>query len=582
MKTFILTSLALLISLMTFAQSTPSDKGKWQIGAFGGISLPQGSYQDTLGRAHTGFLGGLFIDKYFSGNTFGLGIDARYLQHPSRSFDSVFFSNGYIAPVYHNQQAFKHLAVSIGPTYQFRKNNLGLELYARGGVLFQRFPQYEQILTYTDGSGTTHTTTILQTQNNNNRANAWMALGGLRFNYALTSQLDIFVQADYLTTIGNQFGGQSSAFHIEQHPAIQSLPNGPKEFMEDWQQYYMGEPIISKTFVQSVNIAAGIKYRLPSKAKSSQAPIQSTQSVVAEKNIQVVVKDEQTGLALSGVTVTIKNARDKRTSLTNSHGEAENFDHAPADHYLIQGEKNGIQTNQIQLSPDDFKINGSTLFVELRHNDPRFTLVGTTVECDTTTIISGINTTLTQNQTQDNMSQISDQEGKFIYQLDQHADYYVVANQAGKYSQTEQVSTRGLNRSKTLYVTLKLGVCDLQTGVNWIVKNIHYDFDKSHIRPDAALILNNIVSILKQNPSLRIELSSHTDSRGNDQYNMTLSQNRAQAAVDYLVSKGIDRSRLVAKGYGESRLLNNCGNAVNCSEAQHQENRRTEIKILQY
>jgi len=71
-------------------------------------------------------------------------------------------------------------------------------------------------------------------------------------------------------------------------------------------------------------------------------------------------------------------------------------------------------------------------------------------------------------------------------------------------------------------------------------------------------------------------------SRGNDDYNLKLSQRRADAAVNYLVSKGISRSRLVAKGYGETRLLNHCGNGVNCSEEQHQENRRTEIKIIDY
>jgi outer membrane protein OmpA-like peptidoglycan-associated protein len=157
-----------------------------------------------------------------------------------------------------------------------------------------------------------------------------------------------------------------------------------------------------------------------------------------------------------------------------------------------------------------------------------------------------------------------------------------VANQQGKYSQTELVSTKGLDRSQTLYVTLKLGVCDLVKDSSWELKNILYDFDKSNIRPDAAIILDNVVAILKQNPSLKIELSSHTDSRGNDAYNLSLSQRRADAAVEYLVDNGISRNRLGAKGYGETRLKNDCGNGMNCSEAQHQENRRTEIKVLEF
>src|SRR5690606_33290165 len=145
---------------------------------------------------------------------------------------------------------------------------------------------------------------------------------------------------------------------------------------------------------------------------------------------------------------------------------------------------------------------------------------------------------------------------KFIYQLEARTAYNVVANQAGKYSQTERVTTVGLDRSKTLYVTLRLGVCNLEAGAAWVVKNILYDFDKSHIRHDAALVLDNVANILKENPTLRIELSSHTDSRGNDAYNLALSQRRAESAVSYLVSKGIARDRMVARGYGETRLRN--------------------------
>ncbi len=89
------------------------------------------------------------------------------------------------------------------------------------------------------------------------------------------------------------------------------------------------------------------------------------------------------------------------------------------------------------------------------------------------------------------------------------------------------------------------------------------------------------MKVLKDNPTLRIELSSHTDSRGKDKYNMALSQKRAQAAVNYLVSKGIARDRMVAKGYGESKLLNRCANGVKCSEAEHQLNRRTEFTVLE-
>ncbi|WP_242921693.1 OmpA family protein [Pontibacter liquoris] len=113
-----------------------------------------------------------------------------------------------------------------------------------------------------------------------------------------------------------------------------------------------------------------------------------------------------------------------------------------------------------------------------------------------------------------------------------------------------------------------------------VLENIYYDLDKSEIKPAAAKELDKLVQTLRDNPAIRIELSSHTDSRQGNRYNELLSQLRAQAAVEYIISKGIARDRLIAKGYGETQLLNRCTDGVNCSEAEHQENRRTEFKIL--
>ncbi|OCX53419.1 hypothetical protein BEL04_03720 [Mucilaginibacter sp. PPCGB 2223] len=119
-----------------------------------------------------------------------------------------------------------------------------------------------------------------------------------------------------------------------------------------------------------------------------------------------------------------------------------------------------------------------------------------------------------------------------------------------------------------------------ETGSIFVLSNIYYDLDKSNIRPDAAVELDKLAVILKEHPTMRIELSSHTDSRASDEYNMALSQRRAASAVAYLASKGIDKSRMIPKGYGETRLVNKCSNGVPCTEAEHQLNRRTEVKIL--
>ncbi len=123
---------------------------------------------------------------------------------------------------------------------------------------------------------------------------------------------------------------------------------------------------------------------------------------------------------------------------------------------------------------------------------------------------------------------------------------------------------------------------ELAVGSVITLENIYYDFNKYKIRPDASTDLDDLVRLMNENPSLEIELGSHTDARGTDTYNQKLSLNRASAAVTYLVKKGIDPDRIIAKGYGESQLTNGCGNGVNCDEDEHQRNRRTEIKVTRF
>jgi outer membrane protein OmpA-like peptidoglycan-associated protein/tetratricopeptide (TPR) repeat protein len=114
-----------------------------------------------------------------------------------------------------------------------------------------------------------------------------------------------------------------------------------------------------------------------------------------------------------------------------------------------------------------------------------------------------------------------------------------------------------------------------------IIESLYYAYGDFKIDAAGKNILDKVIIVLNSNKNLRIELSSHTDSRSSDAYNMILSQKRAKAAVDYIISKGISKSRLTAIGYGESKLLNNCKNESDCSEEEHAKNRRTEFKIVE-
>ncbi len=110
--------------------------------------------------------------------------------------------------------------------------------------------------------------------------------------------------------------------------------------------------------------------------------------------------------------------------------------------------------------------------------------------------------------------------------------------------------------------------------------HIYYDVNSADLRTESEVELDKVVGFMKDNPHLKIELGSHTDSRGSDAYNLRLSQKRAESATQYLIDQGIDKKRIIPKGYGESRPVNRCVNGVSCSAEEHQENRRTEIKIL--
>jgi outer membrane protein OmpA-like peptidoglycan-associated protein len=177
--------------------------------------------------------------------------------------------------------------------------------------------------------------------------------------------------------------------------------------------------------------------------------------------------------------------------------------------------------------------------------------------------------------------QSSTDQGAFLFDLEPEKAYQVLGRKEKFFADSAIISTKGIKTSQTLTVKLQLDPLN-EVGKIIAINNIHYNFDKDDIRTDAAKILDELVRTMRDNPTLEIELASHTDSRGVDSYNLDLSQRRARSVVNYLVSRGIARTRMTAKGYGETRLVNKCSNGVKCVAAAHQENRRTAFKIVKY
>ncbi len=175
------------------------------------------------------------------------------------------------------------------------------------------------------------------------------------------------------------------------------------------------------------------------------------------------------------------------------------------------------------------------------------------------------------------------EDGRFSLELELDTDYRFTAEREGYLSNEATFSTRGIGLDpetpeQTFELEIVLDKIFLQREI--VLEDIYYDFDKWDIREDAKPTLDKLARTLQLNPDIRIQLASHTDCRGTDRYNLELSQKRAQAAVDYLIAKGISPERLIAKGYGESQLRVNCV-CSRCTEEEHQLNRRTTFTILE-
>ncbi|RED97091.1 OmpA family protein [Marinoscillum furvescens] len=169
-------------------------------------------------------------------------------------------------------------------------------------------------------------------------------------------------------------------------------------------------------------------------------------------------------------------------------------------------------------------------------------------------------------------------EGRTEYEVDPGQEYEIFTAKDGYLSHRDTVKIADPASESTLFtVSLKKVV----VGESIRLENIYYDLNSADLRKESEKELDKLVQFMEDNPKIRIELSSHTDSRGSAAYNLQLSQRRAESATNYLLQHGIATDRIVPKGYGETKLVNRCADGVSCSKTEHQQNRRTEITILE-
>jgi len=179
---------------------------------------------------------------------------------------------------------------------------------------------------------------------------------------------------------------------------------------------------------------------------------------------------------------------------------------------------------------------------------------------------------------------ISNDKGLYSFEVECGKNYYVRTELVDYVTKESTISIGTQDGVTNLAIAIEKAACKVIVGGDLAkcfgIKVIYFDLDKSLITDKAVFELEKILDVLKQNPKMKIDVRSHTDSRQSANYNQSLSERRAKATLAWLVKNGIEANRLTGKGYGESQLLNNCSDNVKCTEEEHQINRRSEFIVV--
>lgn len=500
---------------------------------------------------------GISADYYF--NWIGLGIDADYLINtPKSSYprENLYLGTTKLSDPTLSENKIQRYFFGIGPNFRWAINDqMGLTFKLKGGI--SNIKGGETSLLSTTGT----TTYNLNSHPGYDEKNIFSGKGELEFNWFFSDNFGVNVGGYYLQHFKTKnlvsSGNLSGYIPFTTADNRNTISPGNEDFRTSELDHE----------VHSVGFFAGITFRFSGEDSSP------------NYGLSVIARDKETGLILPDTFVELyKNGKRAYFAKTNSQGVAF-FKNIKPENYEIKGSLYNIDLIASKADKNEF-VKNSMLKKEISTQAETFFVTGQVNICNSKDPLRYIPVVIKNNETEVYSEIKTNIDGKFYFKAEKNTTYHIYGKKGNYFSQTETVSSKNVDRSNTLFLNLQVCMEETTCGKPINLKNIHYDLDKYFIREDAKSELNKMVQFMKDNPNVKVELASHTDSRASDDYNKTLSQNRANAAVDYLVSKGITRSRLIAIGYGETRLLNKCTNDVDCSESQHQINRRTEMKVI--
>lgn len=529
------------------------DNQQLNISLRGGLDFPSYDNQTKFIDYKYNLNLGTSFDYYF--NWIGLGIDFDYLKNkPKNTYPTENLYNGTtpLSNINLNENNVERVFLGIGPNFRYVINdNLSLAFKLKGGI--SNIKGGETSLMANNYN--------LNFHNGYNEKNILTGKGQVELNWFFSEY------------VGLNVGG----YYIQHFKANEQIKNnfvaGYIPFTENNNRYNINPSAIeirNKSLeheIHSAGVFAGLTFRIPTGGSGP------------NYGLSVIARDKETGLILPDTFVELfKNGKRIYFARTNSQGVAF-FKNIKPDNYEIKGSLYNIDLISNKADKDEF-VRNSTIKKEISTDAEMFFVKGQVTICNSKNPLRDVTVVVKNNETEIYQEIKTDADGKFHFKADKNSTYTIYGKKGNYFSQTEMVTSKKVDRTNTLFLNLQVCMEETTCGKQINLKNIHYDLDKYFIREDAKAELNKLVQFMKDNPKISVELSSHTDSRASDDYNKTLSQNRANAAVDYLVSKGISNTRLKPIGYGETRLLNRCTNGIDCSEEQHQTNRRTEMKVI--
>jgi len=543
---------------------TEQSKSNWQFSPRVGYDLPSYKNNTPYIDYKGGLDLGLSIDHYW--NWFGIGLDVDHIKNKSKSiYPTTNLTNSLSIPLTSfslTENTITRNFAGLGPDFRYETNSrkFSAELNTRIGMAYIKGGRTELRET------TTPLNQLLNFHAGYNAKNILSAKAQLRFNYFFNDYVGVNVGAYYLQHFKTQELVDPT---LGIAAAYQPFTTGAKGTTYSGLRTDRVQPC--NCDVASIGAFAGVVVKIPSKKNKPEKVIYT---------LRVTAKDKFTGALLPETEVQLKNNLGIviKNGITDAAGVVV-FENIAAENYVITGALYNVNLEGNSASKEEL-LKQNVVNKQILYTIRDFIIRGKIFACNSTTPLSSTDVILENTDKAFKKTTLTDTQGSFLFHLPEIGKYTLYGKKENYFSQYEEITAANYNRDKNLFI--KLEMCAELIDCNKAIRlnNILFDLDKYFIKESAKPELNKLVRFMKDNPTVKVELSSHTDSRASAAYNMTLSQNRANASVDYIVSQGIARDRIIAKGYGESKLLNECADDVNCTEAQHAINRRTEMKVI--